>query len=226
MTGHFTIQHQHYSGSLRPIHKFLSKLTTATTRWQKAHCGEPFNELADHLAKIEASSCEPTYHATPIHPEEDRLGLAWLWQDADSQEGGPFFTANTMYLPVPDQMTAFDLQAIRQEGQPSQERILAVSTYSGDLKDVFVISSKLCGRSLTRMSPSKILYALLTEFPPTGCKGQFYLTQQHGERSNLRKLFQQSLTGRTSSRVRTTRPIPGTMSTQKPIQTMWCRMGT
>ena len=130
LTGQFSMQHPHYTGLLRPLHKYVSSVTSITTRWQKAHSGEPYNELADHLAKVEAASNSQTFRHMPIHPVQDRLGLAWLWQDAVSEEGGPSFANEKMYIPMPHVMTASDLQGVSIDAVPQQRRTLNLRVIS------------------------------------------------------------------------------------------------
>ncbi len=48
----------------------------------------------------------------------------------EQQDEGPFFTADTMHIPLPDPMSAFDLQTIRQEEQPSQNSVLTLGVLS------------------------------------------------------------------------------------------------
>ena len=130
LTGQFSMQHPHYTGLLRPLHKYVSSVTSVTTRWQKAHSGEPYNELADHLAKVEAASNSQTFRHMPIHPVHDRLGLAWLWQDAVSEDGGPSFANETMYIPMPQVLKASDLQEVSIDAVPQQRRTLNLRVIS------------------------------------------------------------------------------------------------
>ena len=130
LTGQFSMQHPHYTGLLRPLHKYVSSVASIATRWQKAHSGEPYNELADHLAKTEAAAQCSTFRHTPIHPVHDRLGLAWLWQDAVSEAGGPTFAKGEMFIPMPHVMKASDLQGVCIDAVPQHLRTLDLRVVS------------------------------------------------------------------------------------------------
>eukprot|EP00434_Breviolum_minutum_P036174 symbB.v1.2.032044.t1/scaffold3792.1/size50249/2 len=130
MTGQFSIQHEHIAGVLRPLYKFVSKATKLSTRWQKAHNGEPFNELADHLAKMAAAAKEPSFQRVPFHPIEDKIGLAWLWMDQAQEDGGPYFHGSEMYIPIPEALTSADMAQVQIPEETPQWMTLSLKMMS------------------------------------------------------------------------------------------------
>ena len=111
--GSFTVRHIYFSKVVRPLCKFVDSLAPIALRWEKAHAGQIFNELADHLAGKAARSAPQTFQASIIHPIRDQQLLAWLWFCGNARQIYPELPkvdSSGFHLPIPRPLKCVDFQ--------------------------------------------------------------------------------------------------------------------
>ena len=112
--GSFQIHHPMLSQVLRPLQRFATAFAPVNYRWQKAHSGEPHNELADHLAKIAAKEPQPSYGSVPFKLSTEMTALQWVWLSAEqandsSRSTWPSVTSEGIKFLVPEAMKSHDI---------------------------------------------------------------------------------------------------------------------
>eukprot|EP00438_Fugacium_kawagutii_P010422 Skav220422 [mRNA] locus=scaffold639:721297:724980:+ [translate_table: standard] len=131
--------HPYLADFVRPLWQAVSQMGHLSGRWQKAHSGFLFNDLADHIARHYASKGSVTVVQDPLR-DSDRLAIAWLWLFWKSQLDpfGPQFFGEQLQLKAPPPCQDADLPCWPQHErvQPRIARInLHCTTYNaGTLK--------------------------------------------------------------------------------------------
>ena len=111
LDGSFSMRHVNFVHLVRPLYRFVEGLTPLTLQWEKAHAGQVFNELADHLARSAAYNVPLAYAESIVHPIKDQQFLAWLWLCGDARCRYPELPPvhdQGFDLPVPLPMQCFD----------------------------------------------------------------------------------------------------------------------
>eukprot|EP00438_Fugacium_kawagutii_P020670 Skav217593 [mRNA] locus=scaffold3512:108064:122800:- [translate_table: standard] len=95
---------------VRPLWHAIAQIGCLDGRWQRAHVGNVFNEVADHLAQHFASAQPGDRFHEPI-TRGDRQPIQWLWMLWKSQlePFGPFFVGDCLHLVAPPSCGTADL---------------------------------------------------------------------------------------------------------------------
>ena len=109
--GTYQIHHPCLGQVLRPLQKMAEGLVCVEHRWQKAHIGDPHNELADHLAKCAARQPQQTVVPSPLDLQHDITPLAWAWMVTHQAKTSrwPDVTEDAVVLPVPAPLSSCDI---------------------------------------------------------------------------------------------------------------------
>ena len=129
--GKFQIHHPYLSQVLRPLQKMAEGLTEVEHRWQKAHVGDPHNELADHLAKHAARLSQPIIVPSPLVLPDDLLSLSWAWMVTHQAKTSrwPEVTEHAIDIPVPAPLSSCDIPAaLAKEDQQQLQLSLQLTT--------------------------------------------------------------------------------------------------
>eukprot|EP00438_Fugacium_kawagutii_P025126 Skav230799 [mRNA] locus=scaffold312:191033:197728:+ [translate_table: standard] len=122
------------TSALRPLWIALEYMGSLHSRWQKAHCGQVYNEIADSLAKEAARRGQPSIHdLQQLQSEWSALPWLWLlWQDS-FHNTGPWFETDNMQVPIPAPLQSRDLQAwpkATEQGKGTMRLKITVATYN------------------------------------------------------------------------------------------------
>ena len=130
--GTFQIHHPTLSKVLRPLQRFASAFAPIQYRWQKAHAGEPHNELADHLAKCAARDKEPKYPSIPFQLSNDLLTLQWIWLSAEriNDTNLPAVMSDGIEVPVPAPMQSKDIATEKEHDEGAMHLDLLITSFN------------------------------------------------------------------------------------------------
>eukprot|EP00438_Fugacium_kawagutii_P009725 Skav210497 [mRNA] locus=scaffold601:255026:262483:+ [translate_table: standard] len=122
------------STALRPLWLAASTLGTLDSQWTPSHSHNPFNDMADHLAKSAARLLVPSGPSLSCLSHH-RTALPWLWMLWDSQLNatGPSFDEDTMQIPDVGTITGTDQAILPQAQECTVDTInlqLKMSTYN------------------------------------------------------------------------------------------------
>eukprot|EP00438_Fugacium_kawagutii_P010612 Skav227436 [mRNA] locus=scaffold203:245111:270429:+ [translate_table: standard] len=103
-SGQWTVQHREVLRDLvRPLFAAVCEMAPCSARWQKSHAGNPFNDLADHLATVAcAEVCIGDTRSFP--PATCASALPWLWLALRHHlrgGSGPVFDEDRVLFPCP-----------------------------------------------------------------------------------------------------------------------------
>eukprot|EP00438_Fugacium_kawagutii_P025938 Skav207663 [mRNA] locus=scaffold1857:34418:46615:- [translate_table: standard] len=101
--GHWTAHHNAFLAEfVRPLWHATAQLGCLQGRWQRAHTGDLFNEIANHVAQHCAYTQPPCRLQPPIEVS-DRSPLQWLWLLWRSQleSFGPHFEDDMLMIHAP-----------------------------------------------------------------------------------------------------------------------------
>ena len=145
--GTFQIHHPVLSKVLRPLQRFASAFAPVRHRWQKAHSGEPHNELADHLAKVAAREPQPSFGSVPFRLCAELTALQWVWLSAEQvnescRSTWPEVTSEGIKFPVPGALQSHDITPVQTTGQGHLHLELQVTSFNvNSFKDAKISNS-------------------------------------------------------------------------------------